>query len=96
MFQIGVVVLVGMALDWALYYRLISLLGQGIRSRDGYRTFLFPRVLMTVVSLVVIGYSISKDHSNAAAIIVGSVLFAGSSFYAVCRFYRGDEIPRWS
>jgi hypothetical protein len=92
MLRFGAVVLCGLAFDWALYSRLAGLLAQHYSLSDGYLTFLFPRVLVTVLSLSLIGYSASAEHSDSALTIFGSILFVGSNFYAVYRFYRGDEI----
>lgn len=92
MLRFCAVVLVGLAVDWALYSRLAGQLNQHYSLSDGYLAFLFPRVLATVLSLFLIGYSVSAEHSNSVLTIAGAVLFAGSNFYAVYRFYRGDEI----
>ena len=84
--------LIGLAVDWALYFRLAGLLAQHYSSSNGYLSLLFPRVLVTVLALLLIGYSINDDHTNSMTVIIGSVLFAGSNFYAAYRFYRGDKI----
>jgi cell division protein FtsX len=92
MLRFGAVVLCGLAVDWALYSRLAGVLAQHYSQSNGYLTFLFLRVLLTVLSLFLIGYLVSAEYRNSVLTIFGAVLFAGSNFYAVYRFYRGDEI----
>jgi len=92
MMRFGAVVLLGLAVDWAMYSRLAGLLAQYYNSSDGYLTFLFPRVIVTILSLFLVGYCINEGREDSAMIILGSALFLGSNFRAVYRFYRGDEI----
>ena len=92
MLRFCLVVLTGLAFDWALYSRLTGLLGQHYSSSDGYLTFLYPRSLATISSLGLIGYSISEGGADPLALTTGSILFVGSNFYAVYRFYRGDDV----
>ena len=92
MLHFGAVFLVGLALDWALYSRLTGLLSQHYSSNDGYLTFLFPRVFLTILSLILIGYSTREGRDNAALTVIASLLFAASTLHAVYCFYRGDEI----
>ena len=92
MLHFGAVVLVGLALDWALYCRLTGLLSQHYSPNDGYLIFLFPRFFLTILSLVLIGYSTRAGQDNAALTVIASLLFAASTLHAVYRFYRGDEI----
>ncbi|KQM14507.1 hypothetical protein ASE73_10060 [Sphingomonas sp. Leaf24] len=92
MMHFGAVVLFGIAVDWVFYSRLAGLLTQHYISSEGYLAFLFPRVIVTILSLLLIGYYTNDDHKKSAIFMLGLALFVGSNLHAVYRFYRGDEI----
>jgi len=94
MLRFALVVLAGLAIDWGLYSRLAGILGQHYSSNDGYLTFLYPRIIVTALSLVFVAYSIGEGDPKLAVFFIGLALFVGSNLYAVYRFYRGDEIGR--
>jgi hypothetical protein len=88
----SVAVIFGLAFDWASYSRLTSLLGQVYVTKSGYRAFLYPRIFITLIAIVIVFLSMDHGDTNIAFCLLGCGLFLGSNFYAVYRFFRGDKI----
>ncbi len=92
MLHLALVILCGLMTDWILYSRLAGLLAGQYSSNDGYLNFLFPRIILTVFSLTLMGYSRSGGDACLPEFIIGLLLFFVSNFHGVYRFYRGDDI----
>lgn len=87
-------ILVGLVLDWAFYSRLVGLLGaQSLTgSNNGYRAFLLPRLFLTIVGVTLVFCAGTGHDVLIPLALCGSALFFASTFSAVYRFYRGDDI----
>jgi hypothetical protein len=83
-------ILVGIALDWAIYIRLIYIIGRPgfFGEGDEYRTFLFPRIAVTILAVLVMFFSGSMEGTNSALFLAGVGMFLSSTCYALYRYFQ--------
>lgn len=81
----------GLLLDWAIYERVVSALGR-IEINTGYRDFLYPRVIVTLVGAAMCFFAVRAEDGNDGLLVSGAVTFALSTCYGAYRYLRGDDL----
>lgn len=83
-------ILAGIALDWAIYIRLIYIIGRPgfFGEGDEYRTFLFPRIAVTILAVLVMFFSGSVEGAHPAIFLAGAGIFLSSTCYALYRYLQ--------
>jgi hypothetical protein len=88
-------VVIGVALDWALFERVRTTIGMFRHWADGvgYRDELWPRIVITIFASLIVGIGSLPKVPNAWLIIVGAGTFLASHFYVDYKIwrYRGKE-----
>lgn len=81
----------GVALDWALYSRIVTALGRPgfYGDGDGYTKFLFPRIVFTLAAIIILFFVISGVGTNVALLLGGAGGFLISPCYAAYRYLAG-------
>ncbi len=85
-------VVVGLALDWAVYSRIVFALGRPYfyGDGDGYTKFLYPRIVFTVVAIAMMFLTAGSEGANVAIFLCGAGVFLFSSSYAAYRYFMGE------
>lgn len=81
----------GMALDWAFFERMRSIIGMfrpKVANRMGYRDQLWPRIVITIFASLIVGIGSLSKVPNAWLIVFGGVMFSASNFYVDYKYWR--------
>ena len=83
----------GVAIDWAFYERSLNVMRQflDLRKPYGYVSTVFPRVIGTLVSSVVILYGVVLPSDRVPFIVLGTSLFLLSNFYSYFWVYFDNK-----
>jgi hypothetical protein len=82
----------GLALDWAVYSRIVFVLGRPYfhGDGDGYTKSLYPRMVFTVIAIVVMFLTAGNEGANVAVFLCGAGIFLFSPSYAAYRYLMGE------
>lgn len=85
-------VVVGLALDWAVYSRIVFALGRPYfyGDGDGYMKSLYPRMIFTVIAIVAMFLTAGNEGANVAVFLCGAGVFLFSPSYAAYRYMMGE------
>lgn len=85
-------VVVGLALDWAVYSRIVFALGRPnlYGEGNGYTKFLYPRIVFTMVAIFVMFLTAGNEGANVAVFLCGAGVFLFSTSYAAYRYLTGE------
>ncbi len=85
-------VVVGLALDWAVYSRIVFALGNPYfyGDGDGYTKFLYSRIFFTVVAIAAMFLTAGNEGANVAVFLCGAGVFLFSPSYAAYRYLMGE------
>ena len=83
-------VIVGVALDWAFFERMRTIIGMFRPDTDGmgYRDELWPRIALTILACLIVSIGCLPDVPNTSLITVGAVMFFASSIYVDCKMWH--------
>lgn len=87
------VCVVAVGLDWALYNGTYRSLQAFFRIPDGinYRHFVFPRIILILLSGVVVAISTQGDEPNVPIALAGFAIFLATSIYPQVRTFMKAE-----
>lgn len=81
---VAAAIVIGLALDWALFDRFVAILRQSTdRSDPTYRDLMFPRLGATALGAALVGIASFHQPPNLALLLGGCALFVAANLYAV-------------
>lgn len=83
---------VGLALDWALYSRIVFTLGMPYfyGEGDGYTKFLYPRIIYTVAAIAVMFFTRVDEGNSIVIFLCAAAVFLFSPCRAAYRYLMGE------
>jgi hypothetical protein len=91
-FYFVISIALGLALDWALYSRIVLSLGMPYfyGGGDGYTKFLYPRIIFTVTAIAVMFFAKADEGDNIVLFLCAAAVFLFSPCRAAYRYLMGE------
>jgi hypothetical protein len=86
---------IGLALDWAMSERLKTALEYFLKKTPivRYREVLFPRILLTLISVLIIAHATAQPVTKNALFFIGFALFLMSLLYGLNQSFAARFKP---